>query len=341
MKRWNTKWLSFLSCAVLCTGAVAETCVTQSRMDPQERAALANAAQALAIKVQSNDLKGLQASTIPEFVTNFSGIEKASSSAAPKLAGDTPQIEQIYVLDATGNKPNPDGSAASAEFVCMLNKGSSEADFSINSLPPGRYGFAMVQFEGPSPWLLSMLLRQDGIGAPWKLAGLFPKEATAAGHDGLWYWSQGRVMSASKQAWTAYIYYQQAQRLLQPAGFVSSTHLENLRVEASGAVPPELENGISADAPYIVKGTDGKEYRFTSISPDDSLNKDKLDIDAHMMLDSQSVNPTDAHKRNLDAMSALLAQHPELRQSFHGMWVFSEAPGQLPVANEAAMSDIH
>ena len=200
----------------------------------------------------------------------------------------------------------------------------------------------MVQFDGPSPWLLSMLLRQDGAGAPWKLAGLFPKEASAAGHDGLWYWSQGRAMSANKQLlWIAYIYYQQAQRLLQPAGFVSSTHLENLRVEASGAVPSEFGSGINAETPFVIKGTDGKEYRYTSIGPDDSLHKDKLDIAVHMLIDPSAADPTAVHKRNLDAMSALLAQHPELRQNFHGMWVFSEAPGQAPVANEAAMSDIH
>jgi hypothetical protein len=342
MKRWYRKWLSFQGCVMLlATGALAETCVTQSQMSPLERDSIANAAQALATKVQSNDLMGLQMATIPEFVANFSGIENAASAAAPKLTGDTAQIEQVYVLDATGNKINPDGSAANAEFVCILNKGSAEADFSINALPPGRYGFAMVQFVGPSPWLLSMLLRQDGNGTPWKLAGLFPKGTTAAGHDGLWYWSQGRAMSASKQIWTAYIYYQQAQRLLQPAGFVSSTHLENLRVEASGAAPKEFGNGISAEAPYVVKGQDGKEYRFASISPDDSLHKDKLDIAVHMMSDSEGSDTFAVHKRNLDAMSAMLAQHPELRQSFHGMWVFSETPGQVPIANEAAMSDIH
>ena len=222
-----------------------------------------------------------------------------------------------------------------------LTKGTSEADFSINALPPGRYGFAMVQFAGASPWLVSMLLRQDGTGMPWKLAGLFPKEASAAGHDGLWYWRQGRAMSAGRQSWIAYIYYLQAQRLLQPAGFVSSTHLENLRVEASSAVPPEFGSGISAAAPFVIKGNDGKEYRFTSIGPDDSLQRDKLEVAAHMMVDSANADPGSLHQRNLDAMSALLARHPELRQSFHGMWVFSDAPGQLPVANEAAMGDIH
>lgn len=344
MKRWNGRWLSVLVCsgmALSASCAVAETCVTQSQMQPAERDALASTAKALALKVQSNDQAGLQSATIPEFAANFSGIGNTVSSTASKLAGDIPQVDQVYVLDATANKRNPDGSAPDAEFVCTLNKGNAEADFSINALPPGRYGFAMVQFAGASPWLVSMLLRQDGTGAPWKLAGLFPKETLAAGHDGLWYWSNARTMSANKQLWIAYVYYQEAQQLLQPAGFVSSTHLENLRMESSAARPPEVFNGISLDVPLVVKGADGKEYRFTFIGPDDSLHKDKLDIAVHMMMDSSTVDPIAVHKRNHDAMSVLLIKHPELRQNFHGIWVFSEAPGQLPVADEAAMSDIH
>jgi hypothetical protein len=326
--------------AVTAICAVAETCVTQSQMQPAERDALAGAAQDLALKVQSNDQAGLQRSTIPEFATNFSGIGNTVSTAAPKLAGDTAQVEQIYVLDATATKRNPDGSAPDADFVCPLNKGTSEADFTISALPPGRYAFAMVQFSGASPWLVSMLLRQDGTGAPWKLAGIFPKGTTAAGHDGLWYWSQGRAAAAGKQPWVAYVDYQEAQQLLQPAGFVSSTHLENLRSEASAAIPADLTNGIGPDTPLVIKGADGKEYRFTSIGPDDSLHKDKLDIVAHLIMDSPTADAIATHKRNLNAMSALLAQHPELRQSFHGIWMFSDVPGQLGVADEAAMNEI-
>jgi hypothetical protein len=40
-------------------------------------------------------------------------------------------------------------------------------------------------------------------------------------------------------------------------------------------------------------------------------------------------------------MKATLAAHPELREGFHGLWVFAEAPSQRPFGNELAMSDIH
>jgi hypothetical protein len=45
--------------------------------------------------------------------------------------------------------------------------------------------------------------------------------------------------------------------------------------------------------------------------------------------------------RNLEVMKATLAAHPELREGFHGLWVFAEAPPERPYGNELAMSDIH
>ena len=130
MKRWNRRWLSIASCAVLsATSALSETCITQSQMQPMDRDTLANTAQALATKVQANDQSGLQSATIPEFAANFSDIGNVAATAAPKLVGATPTVDQIYVLDATANKSNPDGSAPDAEFVCLLNKGNSGSRF--------------------------------------------------------------------------------------------------------------------------------------------------------------------------------------------------------------------
>ena len=67
-----------------------------------------------------------------------------------------------------------------------------------------------------------------------------PKPLSAAGHNGLWYWTQARTMSAQKEHWNAWLYYQQAQGLLVPVNFVQSTHLEKLKTEASAAAPPAL-----------------------------------------------------------------------------------------------------
>jgi len=321
--------------------ARAETCVTQSQMKPAERDALAASAKALALKIQANDQPGVRAATIPEYAKDFSGIAGTISDSAPTLKGESPGVEQVYLLDASANKRNADGTPTDAQFYCSLNKSPTETDFNIGSLPPGRYAFAMVRFTGPQPELLSLLLRQDSAASPWQLAGLYPKPTTAAGHDGLWYWKQARALAAAKQPWSAYVFYQEAQNLLQPAGFVSSTHLENLRTERNSATP--LANGIGLDNPLLLKGPDGTEYRFTAIFPNNTLGKDKLDVAADLHVPSLG-DPATVRQRTLAAMNVLLTAHPELRQNFHGVWIFTypaNAPSQNPLATEAAMDEIH
>jgi hypothetical protein len=206
------------------------------------------------------------------------------------------------------------------------------------------YGFAMVSIAplpgaaNPAPWHLSFLVRQEQ--GKWLLAGFYPKPLTAAGHDGLWYWTQARQFSAEKQPWNAWLYYQAAQDLLQPAGFVLSTHLEKLQTEAATAAPPALSEGVSVDAPLVVKAADGTEYHFTGLGVDDTLAQSSLDISARLHVDAQASDPAAARQRNAAAAAALLAAYPELRKPFHGVWIFAESPGQNPFASEHPMSDI-
>jgi hypothetical protein len=190
----------------------------------------------------------------------------------------------------------------------------------------------------PAPWRLSFLVRQEQ--GKWQLAGFYPKPLTAAGHDGLWYWTQARQFAAEKQPWNAWLYYQAAQNILQPAGFVLSTHLEKLQTEAAAAAPPALSEGVSVDAPLVVKGSDGVEYHFTALGVDDSLGQSSLDISAHFRVDAAVSDPVAERQRNVAAAVALLAAYPELRKPFHGVWVFAEVLGQNPFASEHPMSDI-
>lgn len=318
--------------------ASAEVCTTQSQMTATDRDALAAAARVLAAKVQANDVSGLQAATAAEYAKDFSGIGPVVGTTAEKVKGGTPIVEQVYLLDATQLKRGADGSLPEAQFFCSLNKTVAEADFLIPGLAPGRYGFVMVNVvDTPSPWRLSFLLRQDQ--GQWVMAGFYPKPMSAAGHDGLWYWTQARTMTTQKERWNAWLYYQQAESLLSPVNFIQSTHLEKLKAEESAAAPPALSEGVSANAPLVVKGPDGVEYHFTGLGVDDSLAKDKIDIIAHLKVD-QLGDPATARKRNSDAMVALLAAYPELRKPFHGVWMFSEVPGQNPFATEQAMSEI-
>jgi hypothetical protein len=332
-----------LALLAACAAGRAETCTTQSGMAQAERDGIADAARNLATMVQANNTAGLRTAVVAEVAKDFSGLQYLVGSTAPRLTGDVVTVDQVYLLDASTLKRGADGSAPDAQFFCSLNRSTMEVEFVIPSLPPGKYAFAMVTLA-PSPdatkaapWRLSLLMRQEQ--GKWLLAGIYPKAMTAAGHDGLWYWTQARMMVAGKQPWNAWLYYQAAHKLLQPAEFVMSTHLDKLRTEAANAAPPALSDGVSIDAPLVVKGADGAEYHFTGLGVDDSLGQTSLDIEAHLRVDA-GADPAVARKRNNDAASALLAAYPELRKAFHGVWIYAEAPGQNPFATEQPMAEI-
>jgi hypothetical protein len=323
----------------------AETCTTQSGMTASQRDALADAARTLAANVQANDTAALRTSVDPDLAKDFPAFQSLIASTAPKLAGGIATVEQLYLLDASTLKRNPDGSAPDAEFFCSLNRTTMEVEFVIPALPPGAYAFAMITISPPpgaakpAPWQLSFLLNQQQ--GKWLIAGFYPIPLTAASHDGLWYWTQARQLVKDKQPWNAWLYYQAAAKLLQPAGFVISTHLDKLRTEAAAAAPPALSEGVSIDAPLVVKAADGAEYHFTGLGVDDSLAQSSLDIAAHLHVDPATpTDPVAQRARNAAAAGALLAAYPEMRKLFHGVWIYAEAPGQNPFATEQPLSDI-
>ena len=339
--RWIAVAVAGLMMSGQGAGRAAETCTTQAQMQAPERDALAEAARGLAVKVEAGDEAGIKALTIADFQKDFSGIADVIASTAPKLKGTAAEVEQVYMLDASSIAKTAAGGNGDAAFFCSLNKSQNEAEFTIPQLPSGKYGFAMVRMEGTgvAPYRLSFLLRQEG--GKWLLAGLYPKELVAGGHDGLWYWKEARALNtgAKKESWNSWLYYQQAQALLSPANFVSSTHLDKLQTELAAAAPPAVASGISVDAPLVVKGADGTEYRFTALTVDDSLQKEKVDVAAHLKEESLG-DAVAARKRNDAATAALVEAHPELRKAFHGVWMVTDVPGQSPYATEQAMSDI-
>ncbi|HEU4635066.1 MAG TPA: hypothetical protein VFS41_02735 [Edaphobacter sp.] len=338
--RWIRTALTLAAISASYGGMVrAESCTTQSAMTESDRTAIAAAVRGMAEKVQNNDAAGLQAITIPEYARNFGAIQSAVDSASVSVKGATLAVEQIYLLDATDLKPGPDGKPGNAQFLCTLNHSIAEADFSIPSLPAGKYAFGIVEARGiAAPYRLSFLIQQEQ--GTWHMAGFYPRAMTAAGHDGVWYWTEARKMAKNKEQWSAWLYYQQAEALLNPTAMIQSTHLEKLREEQTAAAPPALSDGISENTPLVVKGSDGTEYHFVGLGVDDSLKKDKIDVIARLKID-QLGDAAVAKKRNTDAMSALVAAYPELRKNFHGVWMVAEAPGQNPYAIELAMNEIH
>jgi len=328
------------------SGAVrAETCTTQAAMAPADRNALADAARGFALRIQSNDAAGLRSVATAELTKDTAALDYLVGNTAPRLAGGAVSVEQVYLLDASDLKRKADGSAPDAQFFCSLNQSTAQVQFTIPALPPGKYAFAMMTVAGPAgaakpaPWRLSFLMRQEGAPAKWLLAGFYPSPMTAAGHDGLWYWTEARQMAKGGQLWNAWLDYQAAEKLLTPADFVMSTHLDKLRTEAAGAAPAALKDGVSVDAPLVVKGADGTEYHFTGLGVDDSLGQSSLDVEVHLRAEALT-DPAAARKRNDAAASALLAAYPELRKPFHGVWVYAEAAGQNPFASEEPMTAI-
>ena len=313
-----------------------QTCTTQARMSDSVRTDLSTEALTLAQAIKQNDAAKVEAATIADFASPsaFGSTAALIQSTAPKLSSDTLRVSQIYELDARSRKV---GDTSDADFSCALTGTTAEADFSISGLPPGLYGFAMVEATGDRPWLLAFLMRQDeGV---WKLAGFYPRARSAAGHDGLWYWSAARARAKAKELWVAWLFYGEADALLRPANFMTSSNLDRLRSEQHAAAPPELINDIGPDHPLIVKAADGSEYRFSSIAAAGSEDGKQLNMVLHLTAESLA-DPAAAKARSVAAARALLDAHKEVRQDFKDVWVFVDSPGHEPLLTVTAIADM-
>jgi hypothetical protein len=216
------------------------------------------------------------------------------------------------------------------QFFCNAADPTTQVTFAIPHLPAGRFAFVVVHASGVAkPQQLSMLLELDG---QWKLAGFFPRPLTAAGHDGLWYWKQARGFTAKKQNWNAYFYYTTATYLLAPANFLTSSNLDKLVAETQTTKPP----GLPGDVPMSLPG-DGKNYAITNLRTDDAFNG--LDLVVRYVAASGS-DAVAARAETVNVMKALLKAHPELRDGFHGLWVFADGPGGAVFSLEQPMSEI-
>lgn len=303
-------------------------------MTADTRQSLVDAALGVASAVKAGDAARVQSMSATDIASKFDATAFLVHSTASAIAGDTLRVTQIYRLDASARQA---GDTSEADFGCPLSGSTDEVDFSIAGLPPGIFGFAMVEADGPRPWLLSLLLEQQG--SAWKMAGFYPHARTAAGHDGLWYWKAARADAKTGKKWLAWILYGEADQLLRPANFVSTTHLDNLRNERRTNAPGELTDGISADNPLVIKGKDGSEFHITDLGS--AVTDDGKGLDLVMRYRTDSVaDPTAAGAKNTAAAAAFLAAHPELRENITGVSIFAEAPGQQPFATEQSLANI-
>jgi hypothetical protein len=315
---------------LLSVQAFGVSCKTQGAMTEAERTPIVQAARQIAVDVQSGRTDDLKAATVPAVAANFNSIAQAASALTPLLAGATITIDAVYRLDASDAKPGDEQQ----QFFCDASDSSAHTTFTIQHLPPGQFAFALVHATGVArPQQIALLLQSLNPGSPWQLAGFFPKPLTVAGHDGLWYWKQARIYAQKKQPWNAWFYYSTAVYLLQPAGFFSSSNLEKLVDEQQAAHPTDLP---SATAPLNIDA-EGASYKITSLRTDDALGG--LDLVAHY--NSTSNDPVTSREHTIAVMRGLLTLHPELREGFHGLWVFADAgPGGQAFSLEQPMTAI-
>jgi hypothetical protein len=310
----------------LSASGFAVSCKTQAALSDAERSAIVEAARRIAGDVQSGRSDDLKSATIPAVAANFSAIQQSAAALTPLMGGATLTVDAIYRLDAADAKPGEDQT----QFFCDAADNSSHATFSIQHLPPGQFAFSVIRATGNAkPQQLALLLQMESSAGPWQLAGFFPKPLTVAGHDGLWYWRQARAYAQKKQPWNAWLYYSTATYLLQPAGFISTTNLEKLVDEQAAAKPA----GLPAETPLILSAN-GAETRITSLRTDDALGG--LDVVVHYEVADHN-DPVAARARTVQAMKALLVQHPELRDAFHGVWAFADTPTGPPFSLELPM----
>jgi hypothetical protein len=320
--------LLFLAPLALAPIAQAANCTTQATMTPADRSAMSGAARAMMVEVQNGDVNGLRGSTLPAVASDFSGIAQSVQNLAPDVQKATITVDAIFDLDASGEQ-----GGGTTQFFC----GNPVVVLTFQGLPPGHYGLALMHATGvEKPQQVSLILAQSPEKR-WLLAGFYAKPMTEAGHDGLWYWVSARKFAQQSGKWGAWFYYRLASGLLQPLDNLSSPNLQKLQQESEAVKPDNLPT----DKPVTLTAN-GSMFQVTAI--DTTTQFGGLDLDVHYTPDAaqsaQLKNPPLARKQVVDVMTALLAQHPELQQAFHGIWVHADQGDSALFALELPMQQI-
>lgn len=323
--------LSLVALSGIATGSLAHAanCMTQAQMTAADRSALETAARSMMSQVQSANVDGLKAATLPAVAADFSGIAGSVQALAPLVQKATITVDALYDLDASSD---PAGEQRT-DFFC----GAPVVVINFTNLPPGRYALAVLHATGvDKPQQVALILAQ-GPDKHWMLAGFFAKPMTEAGHDGLWYWVSARKYAQQNGKWAAWFYYRLAANLLDPLDNLSSPNLQKLQKETDSVKP----DNMPTDQPVTLTAN-GSTFQINAV--DITTEFGALDLDVHYIPNpnqaAQLRNPPDARKQVVDVMSALLAQHPELHNAFHGMWVHADQGNVSLFALELPMDQV-
>jgi len=313
--------------AFLARPLAAQTCLEAADMDPATRAALINTAQRYFTMATQGDVASLRQNAIPALAGNFAGIEAAVVENKPILAGVTPAARSPYLLKAEGTVP-----IERAEFLCGVFAGNGQtansAVFIIPNLPPGDYGFVVLDAAtSKGAQTVSFVLQQDG--AAWKLAGFYVKPSQAAGHDGAWFATKARDFKAKGQMRNAWLYSTEARDLLVPVPFMSTQATDRLYDEFHDLKPSDFPPSELTVGQQTVKIITAfllpVEQQVALIVRFESADVSKSDL---------------AYQDNLAVIRALVAKYPELRDAFDAIVARGVEPSGRDFGTLQAMKDV-
>ena len=330
LRRFGTNLaLAFTLAGVLAPLAHSTSCTTQAQMAADQRDNLSNTSRTLAGAVQGNDMQTLRAKIFPAVAGDFAGIAASAQTISPLIQHATITVDALYVLDASATQ----AGAQRTQFFC----GSPTVVLTFDGLPQGTYGLSIMHATGvPKPQQVALILAKAPDNT-WQLAGFYTKPMTEDGHDGVWYWKSARQYAQAQKKWDAWFYYHLAANLLDPVDFLSSPNLEKLQRETD-----EVHLTDAPGSAPITLSANGAAFTVTSI--DTTTEFGALDLDLHYAPSPSQAeelrSPINARQQVTDLMAALLAQHPELREAFHGIWIHADHENANIYALELPMSGI-
>jgi len=314
------------------TAASGNSCATQAQMSALQRSTLMNQAWTLVGEVQTGNIQGLRDNTLASVAANFSGIANSATTLEPKIKEAGITVDALYTFENGTAQKN-----GGAQFFCSPTGSALTVVLNFSDLPSGQYALAILHATGvPDPQQIALILAKNPTGQ-WKLAGFFSKPLLLNGHDGVWYWRQARHYAKQKMDWTAWLYYQIAEYLVEPANFLSSPNREKLLHEEHQAKPQDLPGPL----PQMVH-RNGQTFELMRVDTSNRLGP--LDFVVYYTPDNTQAamlrNPTEARKQVVNLMTAMLEQHPGLREAFHGVWVFAATGNVTHFSLELPMDQI-
>jgi len=312
------KYLLRLALSLLVGSSVrasGQSCQAGEELETPMRTSLEAAALQFFGFAAKGDAAGLRSFAIPSVADNYSGIAAAVQDNQAALGQAKPKVRSEFLMTAAGDAP-----LDRVEFLCgvfgKLGQTSSSAVFTLNNLPPGKYGVVILDAGTDVPAKPAVLddarqavafILQDVSGV-WKLGGFYVKPTLAAGHDSGWFAEQARAFAAKGQAHNAWYYFLEARNLASVVPFMSTRETDRLYDEAQKVASADGPDGIPSD----LTGA-GKQYKIKSAFAYGVAGEVNLVVKYEASDVSDTVK---AYADNQAVAKALVTKWPELRDGF-------------------------